>query len=271
MTRRAGAGTRNPLEVYRLLPRTNCGKCLQRTCMAFAGAVLRGEAAPERCPDLEPSAAARIAAYLGERRPVWHELQEELRRLRAAVAGVDFEEASSRLGATVAAGRLAVKCLGRDFLVDREGRIASECHTHDGLAIPLLRYVVHSRGGMPTGAWTPFRGLEDGGGRAALFDRMFLQPLRGLVDGHTDLLADLMDLFAGERSVNLFGSDVSLVLYPLPRLPVLVCYWRAGDGMDSSLNVFFDRGATGHLSAEWIHSLCVGLVGMFSSIARRHA
>jgi hypothetical protein len=97
------------------------------------------------------------------------------------------------------------------------------------------------------------------------------KPLKRLVDTHTELLKDLIDIFSGERSVNLFASDVSLVLFPLPRIPVLICYWEPEEGMESSLHLFFDATATDHLSVEWIHSLCAGLVAMFEKIARKHA
>lgn len=39
------------LDVYRLLPRTNCRQC-GMVCMAFASALLMGKAKPEDCPPL---------------------------------------------------------------------------------------------------------------------------------------------------------------------------------------------------------------------------
>jgi hypothetical protein len=117
----------------------------------------------------------------------------------------------------------------------------------------------------------PFRELERAAGRALHFEKMCEKPLKRLVDTHTALLKDLIDIFSGERSVNLFGSDVSLVLFPLPRIPVLFCYWEPEEGMESSLHIFFDETATHHLSAEWIHSLCAGLAEMFGKIALKHA
>lgn len=261
---------RNPLDVLPLLPRTNCGDCGLRGCMAFAAALFGGRKRLADCPHLGPAAAAELAAYLEARKPVWHGQDEEVRRLKAEVAALDLGAAALRLGADLVGGRLAVKSLGKDFLVGPDGEIASDCHTHPGLAIPLLRYVLHSRGGEPTGVWVPFRELGRAAGRAPLFEQMCEKPLKRLVDAHTELLRDLIDLFSGERSVNLFGSDVSLVLYPLPRMPVLVCYWKPEDGMDSSLNIFFDETAAGHLSVDWIHGLCVGLVEMFGRIVQRH-
>ena len=260
----------NPLEVYATLPKTNCGQCAPRTCLAFAGALVRGENRLVDCPHLAEESVARLAAYFENHNPPQHEQETELRRLRAGVAAIDFSAAPERLGANLVGDALGVKCLGRDFLIGRDGSIVSKCHTHAGLTIPLLRYVLFSRGGRPTGNWVPFRELEQAAGRALHFEQMCEKPLKRLVDAHTELLKDLIDIFSGERSVNLFASDVSLVLYPLPRIPVLICYWQREEGMESSLHIFFDATATDHLSAAWIHSLCAGLVAMFEKIALKH-
>ena len=40
------------LEVFKLLPRTNCQECGFTTCMAFAAAISRREVVPEQCPAL---------------------------------------------------------------------------------------------------------------------------------------------------------------------------------------------------------------------------
>jgi DNA-binding CsgD family transcriptional regulator/ArsR family metal-binding transcriptional regulator len=38
------------VEIYRLLPRTNCGDCGYPTCLSFAGALRQGRTAPDQCP-----------------------------------------------------------------------------------------------------------------------------------------------------------------------------------------------------------------------------
>lgn len=40
------------LDIYRLLPRTNCKECGYATCMAFAAALSRHQTAPAKCPHL---------------------------------------------------------------------------------------------------------------------------------------------------------------------------------------------------------------------------
>lgn len=58
-----------PLDVYQLLPRLNCRKCGEPTCMAFAFSLLFGEHALADCPPLaEPEHAEggqRLAELIG--------------------------------------------------------------------------------------------------------------------------------------------------------------------------------------------------------------
>ncbi len=43
----------NAMEIYQLLPRTNCKQCGKSTCMAFAAALLSGEMGVDDCPPLK--------------------------------------------------------------------------------------------------------------------------------------------------------------------------------------------------------------------------
>jgi ArsR family metal-binding transcriptional regulator len=42
-----------PLDVFRLLPGSNCGECGEATCMAFAAKASRGKLEPEACTALD--------------------------------------------------------------------------------------------------------------------------------------------------------------------------------------------------------------------------
>lgn len=44
--------TLSPLEVYKILPRTNCGECGLPSCLAFAGALSKGKASVNQCPGI---------------------------------------------------------------------------------------------------------------------------------------------------------------------------------------------------------------------------
>jgi len=47
-----------PLDVYELLPRTNCRACGEATCMAFAFGLLENRHRPEQCPSLAAAVSA---------------------------------------------------------------------------------------------------------------------------------------------------------------------------------------------------------------------
>ncbi len=52
------------IEIVRLLPKTNCRKCGQPTCIVFAALAAEGGRGAEHCPALSPEAREQLAAYL---------------------------------------------------------------------------------------------------------------------------------------------------------------------------------------------------------------
>ena len=52
------------LEVYKLLPRTNCGECGEKTCMAFAAKLASGAARLDECSALQASAREQLEQTL---------------------------------------------------------------------------------------------------------------------------------------------------------------------------------------------------------------
>lgn len=260
-----------PLEVYKLLPKTNCGQCYVPTCLAFSAAVIKGEKKLTDCPHLENSTIEQFAQKVDTREPDDQKREEKLQELKNEIATIELSSIAQKIGADIVSGKLSIKSLGKDFYVDAAGNVTSECHTHAGLTIPLLSYILQSKGTNISGNWLPFRELKNGGQMSPLFGQRCEKPLKQIADTHTELFEDLISIFSGKRSKNIFSSDVSLVLYPLPKIPILICYCEPEDDMESVLNIFFDATAEDHLSIESIYALGVGLVMMFEKIVHKHS
>jgi hypothetical protein len=94
--------------------------------------------------------------------------------------------------------------------------------------------------------------------------------MKKVADTYTDLFDDLVHIFSGRQVEEQFESDISMVLHPLPRIPLMICYWRPEDGLESSLNLFFDKVADDNLDIGSIFSLGAGLAQMFEKLALRH-
>lgn len=52
------------IAILRLLPKTNCQKCGQPTCIVFAAMAAEGGKGAEHCPSLFPEARKQLSAYL---------------------------------------------------------------------------------------------------------------------------------------------------------------------------------------------------------------
>ncbi|MDY7035556.1 MAG: DUF3786 domain-containing protein, partial [Thermodesulfobacteriota bacterium] len=79
-----------------------------------------------------------------------------------------------------------------------------------------------------------------------------------------------IQVFSGKQVENHYQSDISLVLHPLPLVPMLICYWKPDDGLESDLNLFFDSTAEKNLNIESLYTLGTGLVKMFEKITLTH-
>ena len=124
-----------------------------------------------------------------------------------------------------------------------------------------------------SGEWVPFRELEGGKTWYRLFGQRCEIPLKKVADTYTDLFEDMIHLFSGRQVEKHYDSDISLVLHPLPKIPILICYWKPEpeDGLESNLNIFFDSTAEKNLNIESIYTLATGLTIMFEKLALRHA
>jgi CO dehydrogenase/acetyl-CoA synthase gamma subunit (corrinoid Fe-S protein) len=260
----------NPLAIYKLLPKSNCKLCGSATCLAFAAEVIKGQKL-NKCPHLESELIEKLDEKIIRQTTPEEQLIQVLIPLKRELATLDFSSSAERLGAALLADKLSIKCLGKDFIVDPEGNILSECHINVWVSVPLLNYVIYSSGREFTGKWVPFRELSNETVWDSFYVQRFERPLKQLIDIYPDLIEDMIYIFCGKPVETSFSFDISLVLYPLPKVPMLICYTRAQDELESKLNVFFDSSAEDNLKLDSIYRLSVGLLVMFQKIASRHA
>jgi hypothetical protein len=262
----------NLMELFQLLDKSNCRKCNEKTCLAFAAAVFQGRKSITECPKLTPEIIARFSGDpAAERTPTIEENRDEyLASLKQEITGIDMAEAAARTGGRFNGERLTLKIMGKDFSVDRRGNLFADIHVNPWVAMPFLYYVMHGEGVNPTGNWVSLRELKDGGERYPLFQKRCEEAMKRVADAYTDLFDDLVHIFSGRQVAEQFASDISVVLDPLPKVPIMICYWRPEDGLASTLNVFFDETADRNLDTGALFSLGAGLAVMFEKLALRH-
>jgi len=261
---------KNIMDIFRLLDKSNCRKCNKPTCLAFAAAVFQGQRRLGECPQLDPDIVAQC-----EDAPIRHmSIEDEqaglVAQLKAKIAALDLGAAARRLKAPYAKGALTINCMGKDIRVDTRGNISTDIHVHAWIMIPLFNYIIAGAGCPPSGKWLPFRELSGGKNGYRLFEQRCEKPLKRIADSYPTLFEDMIRLFNGKPVDGHFAADISLVLHPLPKVPLLICYWKPEDGFGSDLHVFFDAAAEENLNIESLSALGTGLVVMFEKIALRH-
>ena len=260
----------NAMEIYKLLDKSNCRECGEKTCLAFAGAVFTGHKQLDQCPKLSPEIRARFRGNSEKRHPLEQERDEYMQRLQEEIVNTDLAAAAKRIGAHFAGDRLTVKVLGKNFSVDTRGKLHADIHINPWVAGPFFAYVLYGKGLPPSGNWASFRELKDGPERYPLFQKRCEEPMKKVADTYTDLFDDLVHIFSGQQVEEQFESDISVVLHPLPRIPMMICYWKPEDGLASSLNLFFDKVVDDNLDIGSAFSLGAGMAQMFEKLALRH-
>ncbi|MDY6952141.1 MAG: DUF3786 domain-containing protein [Thermodesulfobacteriota bacterium] len=259
-----------PMDILKLLDKSNCRDCGEATCLAFAAAVFTGKRHLSECPRLSNDVVERFAGDVETRAPVDQDLDALVAQLKGEISAVDLSSVAERLGATFGNGKLTMKVLGKDFTVDEGGNLSSDIHVHPWVTIPVLTYIISGAGIPVSGTWVPFRELRSGKTWYRLFEQRCEKPLKRVADAYTDLFEDMVRIFNGRQVENYSASDISLVLHPLPKVPVLICYWKPDEGLASDLHVFFDAAAEDNVTIEGIYALGTGLVRMFEKFALRH-
>jgi hypothetical protein len=263
------ARPKNVMQVFSLLDKSNCRKCGEKTCLAFAGAVFQGRRLIIDCPTIDHDRARQfIEPTTGN--TAAEEPDEFFTELINRIATSDLQQAAERTGGRFDGEKLSVKILGKDFSVDSSGNLFSDIHIIPWITIPFLVYVLESKGQPVMGDWVSFRELDGGKERYPLFQKRCEEGMQRIADVYTDLFDDMTQLFQARQVESRFDSDISVILPVLPLVPLMICYWKADEGIGSSLNIFFDRSIDANLGNETAFTIGAGLTQMFEKLALRH-
>ncbi len=245
----------NPLDLYKKLPRKNCGKCRFKTCMPFALSVIAGDAILADCPLLSEEERKMIEGSISL--SDWRE--DLIRKLREEVSAIDFGEVAEGIGAELRDGSLFLTCMGREFTISSTGEIGTRGHMTPWIKILLLHYIRTAGKGELTGRWTSFGELKSGMVKASSFERDCEEPLRKLFDDDFDRVEKTL-LRIGARRRSDFPTESAWYVHLLPMIPIVILYWPEEEDFPSKVKILLDSSADRFLDAESMIFLVEGLV-----------
>jgi len=246
--------------LYKELPRKNCGECGVKTCMAFASAVVKEGADIKLCPYLAAAKAEDLAGRAGSRN--WK--LELIKNLTNEVAGLDLAGTAMRLGGELMGDeligqRIRFLCVGRRYFLDTAAEVTAEGPISPWEKILILIYVKTGGGGPLDNRWVSFEVLKGGGVKVEQIVREVEEPLVEMFSRAEAAMVKAVERLGG-RLVADQPSDMAWVVPMLPKVPMLLLYWRADDEFSARVKVLFDRSADRFLDVETLMYVGEGFV-----------
>ncbi len=252
----------DPLEIYKRLPKTNCGECPQKTCMAFAIYIKTNPEELDKCKHVDSSKLAEIRGLLNK--GDWRD--ELIASIKKEIQEIDISKAGPELGAVTSNNGMVIRCIGRDYLIDQDGNISPEPY-NKWLSILLLHYIRTLGKGELSGQWVSFSEFKGGLVKASTFQRDCEEPLREMFDELGNRVELYLERIGGKR-VSGFPADSAWVMDILPKVRVLLLYSKGDDEFPSSLNIVFDKITGEFLDVESIIFLLEGFVHTLRMMSR---
>jgi len=147
------------VEIYKLLPKTNCGKCGTTSCFGFAAKLATNQASPDDCPAMAPAAREALRQSGGAKPDSPGTVYEQaLESLKPRVRMLDFAKTAKLFGAKLLTGNsLEISFLNEVYTVtdnkitDQAGR-----EPRPWISILIYNHLCMPAPPPPAGEWITF-------------------------------------------------------------------------------------------------------------------
>ena len=147
------------VEIYKLLPKTNCGRCGTTSCMGFAAKLASRQASPDDCPTMTKSAREELLAADRNRSESPGTVYEQvLQTLQPKIQALNFEKVAAQFGVRmVGPGTLEIDFLNDTYRVTQENVIdARRKEPRPWISILIYNHLCMPDPPSPAGEWITF-------------------------------------------------------------------------------------------------------------------
>ena len=245
--------TIQPLDIYKKLPRTNCGRCQAGSCMALAVQFLRRMAPLSECREIDERSMREIEEMLSDTGD-WKE--RRLKELFDEISVAGFSAVAGDIGILIEGDLLKIVYMGREITLGPAG-FKDELEIMDRLLV--LMYIKKAGSGALSGKWTAFRDFKDGLMRSESFHGACEIPLAKMFERRREGVICSLTA-AGAEKVKGFSTEYSYIIYALPKLPMLVLLWPGDEEFGPDCKILLDSTADVFLDVEALLYLGMALV-----------
>lgn len=257
------------LEIYKKLPKTNCGKCGVPTCMAFALKVKNAQLKIQDCPyirkeDKELSVRKTTLTMEDNYERVSSELENEARHL-------NFREVAAAIGGCFEVEHgyeiIRLNMMNKPYEMRKEGLFEDGKYCHDSWAKIIVYDYIRRKGNKPlTGDWVTLGHFPDTASHVKVFQRSAEEKVAATFNKNTGGLKARCKELGGVEDIGRMKADYICRFDLLPRIPLYLCFWGADEEFSASCKLFLDTSAEAYIDIEYLAYLVERFVELFVTL-----
>jgi len=256
-----------PIELYKLTPRSNCGECGMKACLAFATQVVTGQMDLGACPYLDKEMLGclrdRLTDQLRHSIGVAREgFEKTMDFLQGEVNGLDFSCIRDSIGANIeeVAGQnaLILTYFDTEVLVtksDIKAQGGGELSPWEKIFI--YNYVIGG-GTEPSGNWIGMESLPNSVSKIKSLRSHCEEPLARIFGGKIESLPLAIRGWGREIPLEHQGVDFTAEFPVFPKLTIRVLFWDQDrdEGYPGRVKFLFDSRVLHVLDLESLIFAC---------------
>ena len=245
------------IDIYKYLPKTNCGECGLPSCFGFAAKLAANLSSIEDCPHLEDQAREKLREAVGDRTSSPGTVYEQaLEVLKEKMKTVDLVKTAERLGGVLhGPDSMDLIFLNERYLVTKERVLdASGQETRPWISILIYNHLCMPDPPPNAEEWTSFSAIPQSHAKDKAWKGHVEEVIAGRYSGDVERLRRTCAAQGGE-AIEREGSHNAAYLFRFfPKFPVLLLFWDAVPEEDfpAQCTMLLDENANRYLDIESI-------------------
>lgn len=258
------------IEIYKLLPRTNCGSCGTSSCFGYAAKLASGQAKSDDCMSMTEAARTVLRGEESQNRTSTGTVFEQtLQALRPKVAALDFARVADTFGARlVAPDMLSIIFLNSTYSITRNGILDSLGREPEPfLSILICNHLCMPNPPAPSHEWISFSSIPASHAKDKAWAGHVEDVISIRFSGDLNGLRKACEGQGGTPSLISGSHDAAYQFLLFPRYPALLLFYDAvqEENFPAQCKLLLDGTADKYLDIESIVVLGEVFAGRLSA------
>lgn len=241
--------------IYKLLPKTNCGKCGLQSCFGFAAKLATNQASVSDCPTMSQQARNELLSQEPGRKDSPGTVYEQaLVSLQSKIQALDFEKIAPLFGAAlINEETLEITFLNQTFRATKERVLdISGKEPRPWISILIYNHISMPNPPAPAGEWITFSSVPASHAKDKAWAGHVEELIARHFAGRVDALKEACVAFGGVPALVPGNHDAAYEFRFFPHYPALLLFYDAMPEEDfpAQCKLLLDKTAPRYLDIE---------------------